>query len=156
MIITFCGHDNVSDINKVREWLSYVLDQFIYEENVICYLGGYGGFDRLAASVVCQKQKVNPAAQAVLVIPYLNRKYDESGYDYTLFPPLESVPPRYAIPKRNEWMIAQADVVIAYVTHGWGSAAKALDYARRKRKKVVLYPEICEISANRPTEHYHR
>ena len=141
MIITFCGHDNVSDIHKIKEWLGNVLDQFIHEENVIFHLGGYGGFDRLAASVVRQKQKVNPTAQAVLIIPYLNRKYDESGYDYTLFPPLESVPLRYAILKRNQWMVAQADVVVAYVTHGWGGAAKTLEYARTKRKTVILYPE---------------
>lgn len=140
MIITFCGHDNVSDIDKVKDWLCNVLDQFVYEENVICYLGGYGGFDRLAASVVRQKQKSNPAVHAVLVIPYLNRKYDESRYDRTLFPPLESVPPRYAISKRNAWMVAQADVVIAYVTHSWGGAAKTLECARAKRKKIILYP----------------
>lgn len=150
MIITFCGHDSVPDSHKVREWLRHVLDQFLYEENVICYLGGYGGFDRLAASVVRQKQKANPALQAVLILPYLDRKYDGSGYDYTLFPPLESVPPRYAIVKRNEWMVAQADVIIAYVTHSWGGAAKTLAYARAKRKKVILYPEACEISADRP------
>ena len=151
MIITFCGHNDVPDNNKVREWLCHVLDQFVHEENVICYLGGYGEFDRLAASVVRQKQKVNPSVQAVLIIPYLNRKYDESGYDYTLFPPLEFVPPRYAIPKRNEWMAAQADAVIAYVTHGWGGAAKTLEQARAKRKKVIVYPEICEI----PDDRYH-
>ena len=84
---------------------------------------------------------MNPAVQAVLIIPYLDRKYDESGYDYALFPPLESVPPRYAIPKRNEWMAAQTDVVIAYVTHGWGGAAKTLEYAQAKRKTVILYPQ---------------
>ena len=144
MIITFCGHDNVSDIQKVREWLCNVLDRFIREENVVCYLGGYGGFDRLAASVVRQKQKANPTIRAVLVIPYLNGKYDESDYDDTLFPPLESVPPRYAIVKRNKWMVSQADVVVAYVTHGWGGAAKTLEYARLKGKKVVLYPKRCE------------
>lgn len=153
MIITFCGHNDVSEVNKVKEWLFNVLDQFIYEENVICYLGGYGEFDRLAASVVRQKQKVNPAIQSVLIIPYLNRKYDESEYDYTLFPPLESVPPRYAISKRNEWMAAQADVVIAYVTHSWGGAAKTLEYARVKGKNVILYPEIYE---DHQMERYHR
>ena len=150
MIITFCGHGNVPDYNQVREWLCNVLDQFINEEEVVFYLGGYGAFDRLAASVVRQKQTVNPAAQAVLILPYLNRKYDESGYDYTLFPPLESVPPRYAVSKRNQWMVAQADVVIAYVTCGWGGAAKTLAYARSKRKRVILYPEIWETSADRP------
>ena len=140
MIITFCGHANVPDTGKVREWLCNVLDQFVYEENVICYLGGYGGFDGLAAAVVRQKQKANAALQSVLVIPYLNRHYDESEYDFTLFPPLEGVPPRYAILRRNEWMVAQADVVIAYVIHSWGGAAKTLEYAQAKKKKVILYP----------------
>ena len=75
----------------------------------------------------------------MLVIPYLNREYDEEMYDYTLYPSLETVPPRYAILRRNEWMVSEADVVIAYVTHGWGGAAKTLEYARRRGKKVVSY-----------------
>ena len=142
MIITFCGHDNVPDSDNVKAWLCSILDRFIYEEDIVFYLGGYGGFDRLAASVVRQKQILNPTVQAVLVIPYLNRKYDETGYNYTLFPPLESVPPRYAISKRNEWMVAQADIVIAYVTHGWGGAAKTLKYAQAKKKVIFTYPNI--------------
>lgn len=145
MIITFCGHNDVPDIHNIRKWLDNVLDQFKHEKPCIYYLGGYGEFDRLAASIVRQKQKVNPAVQAVLIIPYLNRKYDKSGYDYTLFPPLESVPPRYAISKRNEWMVAQADVVIAYVTHDWGGAAKTLQYARAKGKNVILFPKTREM-----------
>ncbi len=148
MIITFFGHDRVPNADKVREWLCNVLAHFVYEEEVICYLGGYGGFDNLAASVVHQKQILHPAIKSVLVTPYLNKKYDESKYDYTLFPPLESVPRQYAILKRNEWMISQADIVIAYVTHSWGGAAKALKYAQTKRKSVIVYPETPADSIN--------
>ncbi len=150
MILTFCGHSNVRDVDHVREWLSDTLEQFLYNERVICYLGGYGGFDRLAASVVRQKQKTNPTLQAVLILPYLNKNYDESEYDDTLFPPLESVPPRYAISKRNEWMVAQADAVIAYVTHNWGGAAKTLKYARSTKKTVVVYPETSANGSGDP------
>ena len=141
MVITFCGHDSVQEVDKVRDWLCNALDQFQDEENITCYLGGYGGFDNLAASVVRQKQKQRPNLQAVLVIPYLDRKYDETEYDYTLYPPLESVPPRYAILRRNKWMVEQADVVIAYVTHSWGGAAKTLKYAQTKKKNLILYPD---------------
>lgn len=102
----------------------------------------------MAASVVRQKKEASPTAKAILVIPYLNRRYDASGYDDTLFPPLESVPPRYAISKRNAWMVEQANVVIAYVTHGWGGAAKTLSYARSKGKRIILYPELCEKSGD--------
>lgn len=141
MIVTFCGHDNVSDPNKVRDWLSQVLDQFISEENIIFYLGGYGGFDRLATRVAREEKKLNPKAEVVLVLPYLNRKYNEEEYDYTVFPPLESVPPRYAISKRNEWMISQADVVVAYVAHSWGGAAKSLECAQKKKKTIIYIPK---------------
>lgn len=139
MVITFCGHGRVSEPEKVREWLSQVMDQFIHEEVLTFYLGGYGEFDQMAASVIQEKKKWNLKAQSVLVIPYLNRKYDEELYDYTLYPPLETVPPQYAISRRNEWMVSEADVVVAYVTHGWGGAAKMLEYAQRKKKEVIYY-----------------
>lgn len=139
MVITFCGHSRVSEPEKVREWLNQILDQFIHEEELSFYLGGYGEFDQMAASVVQEKKKLNLNVQSVLVIPYLNRKYNDEMYDYTLYPPLETIPPQYAILKRNEWMVSEADVVIAYVTHSWGGAAKTLEYARRRGKEIVLY-----------------
>ena len=61
------------------------------------------------------------------------------GYDETLYPRLESVPRRFAISRRNEWMVQESDAVVAYVTHGWGGAAKTLEHARRKKKNVLLY-----------------
>ena len=139
MGITFCGHSNVPDAEQVREWLNQVLDQFIYEDEVIFYLGGYGEFDRLAVSVVQEKKQLNPRAQSILVLPYLNRKCDEALYDYTIYPPLEAVPFRYAVSKRNEWMVSESDVVIAYVTHDWSGAANTLEYARRRKKNIIIY-----------------
>ena len=66
------------------------------------------------------------------------------GYDETVYPPLESVPRRYAILRRNEWMIQRCDVLVAYVTHGWGGAARTLAYARKKKKTILAYGE-CPI-----------
>ena len=34
-------------------------------------------------------------------------------------------------------MVEQADVVIAYVTHDWGGAAKTLEYAVRKKSQII-------------------
>lgn len=58
-------------------------------------------------------------------------------YDGSVYPPLETVPRRYAISKRNEWMVEQADVIISCVTHGWGGAATTLTYANRKKKSII-------------------
>ena len=101
------------------------------------YLGGYGAFDSLAAKTVKELQKEHPQIRSTLVLPYLNRDYNETLYDDTTYPPLEEVPRRYAISRRNEWMVDQSDVIVAYVDHGWGGAAKTLEYARRKKKRII-------------------
>ena len=51
------------------------------------------------------------------------------------------MPPRFAISKRNEWMLRQADYVVAYITHGWGDAAQYVGKAVRLGKVVVNLAE---------------
>ena len=104
-------------------------------------LGGYGGFDACAASVVWELKKQYPAIRSTLVLPYLDREVDAAKYDTTLYPPLEQVPRRFAISKRNENMVNKADIVVAYVTHDWGGAAATLAYAKRKKKEIINYAE---------------
>ncbi len=38
-------------------------------------------------------------------------------------------------------MVLEAAFMIAYVTHGWGGAAKTLEYARKQEKKGLLHIE---------------
>ena len=74
------------------------------------------------------------------MLAYLDREIDASRYDGTTYPPLEKVPRRYAIVRRNEWMISVSDVVISGVLHSWGGAARTLEFAQRKNKVVLQYP----------------
>ena len=55
----------------------------------------------------------------------------------TLYSLLLKVFRKFAILKRNEWMVEQANLVIAYVKYSWGGAAKALEYAKRKKKRII-------------------
>ena len=56
----------------------------------------------------------------------------------TIYPEgLECVHPRYAISWRNKWMIQESDVVVTYVAHSWGGAAKFEQLARKKKKRVI-------------------
>ena len=59
-------------------------------------------------------------------------------FDNIVYPPLETVPYRYAIIRRNEWMIDQADIVIDPVRYSWGGAARSLEYAKRKKKEILM------------------
>ena len=140
MKVTFCGHSKLYQTEVVSEWLDIILPALIEGGASSFYLGGYGDFDHLAAAAVWRQKCVYPHIKSILVLAYLNRDADTSRYDGTTYPPLETVPPRYAILKRNEWMVCESDVVISGVTHGWGGAAKTLDYARRRGKVIIQFP----------------
>ena len=142
MTVTFCGHSDIYGDEDVRRWLKETVENLILQGADLFYLGGYGGFDRMAASVVWKLKKQYPNIESILVLPYLDRKMSDDIYDGTTYPPLEEIPRRFAISKRNEWMVDQADVVVAFVGHEWGGAAKALAYAKRRDKAIVNYGEV--------------
>ena len=141
-VVTFCGHAELFGEEVVKQWLRETVTALILRGADEFLLGGYGRFDACAASVVWELKKKNPANRSTLVLPYLDRKMDATRYDGTLYPPLENVPRRFAISKRNEYMVKEADIVVAYVTHDWGGAATMLHYARRKKKEIISYMEI--------------
>ena len=140
-IVTFCGHSETGIGEEIRQRLYRTVEQEIQNGADLFYLGGYGYFDRMAAGVVRELKKKYPHIKSVLVLAYLNREVDMEYYDETIYPPLENTPPRYAISKRNEWLAANADTVIAYVIYSWGGAAKTLRYAQRKHKRIVNLAE---------------
>lgn len=141
MIVTFCGHSNIYGDNGLEKRLVAVVEQLIGEGANLFLLGGYGSFDSVAAVAVKEAKQQHPEIHSTLVLPYLDRTFNEDLYDYSTYPPLEEVPRRYAISRRNEWMVDQADVVIAYVDHGWGGAAKTIEYAKRKKKRIINIAE---------------
>lgn len=140
MTVTFCGHSEIYQKEHFSAWLDTILPSLIEGGAVTFYLGGYGAFDGLAASAVRRQKETYPYIEMILVLAYLDRKIDTSYYDGTTYPPLEKVPRRYAIVKRNEWMVRESDVVISGVLHNWGGAAKTLAFAKKKRKVILQYP----------------
>ena len=141
MTVTFCGHSDCYENDEIRQRLYKTVETEILNGADLFYLGGYGHFDSMAARVVWELKKKYPHIQSVLVLAYLNREVDMKYYDGTTYPPLENTPLRYAISKRNEWLVEQADTVIAYVDHGWGGAAQTLRFAKRKHKTIINIAE---------------
>ena len=141
MIVSFFGHREVADELQVRLWLEITVHTLILEGANIFYFGGYGRFDRLAADVVWKAKAQQPHINSFLVIPYLNRSYDAAHYDGTIYPPLEQVPQRLAIVKRNEYMVNRSDIVVAYVLYSFGGAAQVLHYAKRRKKRIIRFSQ---------------
>ena len=137
MTVTVCGHSQVANADTVAAALAETIEKLIAEGATEFLLGGYGEFDSMAAVAVRNVKSRHPGICSTLVIPYIDRDYDPALYDGSLYRPLETVPRRFAISKRNEWMVSNSDVVVAYTQHNWGGAAATLKYAERKKKRII-------------------
>ena len=142
MIVTFCGHGDRYYDAVTEEKLYLCLEKLISEGAKEFLLGGYGRFDYLAAHTVKHLKKIHPHITSTLVIPYIHRTYDNTIYDGSVYPPMESVPKRYAISKRNEWMIQKCDVLVCYIAHTHGGAYKTYEYCIRKKKMIINLAQI--------------
>lgn len=145
MIVTFCGHRDFVETAEAENQLTMFLEKYARENvRLVCYNGGYGNFDYFAAKCVQRMQEQYSNIRNCLVLPYIDQPFLErieifkNHFDETIYPLLESVPRKYAIIRRNEWMIDSADIIIAYVKYSWGGAARTLEYAKRKKKTVIL------------------
>lgn len=142
MTVTFCGHSKIKYDLNTEQKLLYIIENLILKDATEFLFGGYGNFDILCAKVVKELKDKYPYIKSTLVIAYLNRKYDSSLYDDTVYPPIENTPLRFAILKRNQWMVQNSQILIAYVQNDWGGAAKTLLYAKKNKKKVI---NLCEL-----------
>ncbi len=148
MVITFAGHSTVFSCEQVKETVKeQIKNNIAADEKTVFYLGGYGDFDSICACACKELKKEYSHIEVVYVTPYINHSkikemQDVGLYDTSIYPPLEKVPPRFAILKRNEWMVENADLVIAYVKNNYGGAYKTLNTAKRNKKKVI---NICDL-----------
>lgn len=152
MIVTFCGHSNYSSNENDKKRLLDLLEEIVQGKQVEFYLGGYGAFDSFALECTKKYKERHPTAKLIFVTPYLDKWLDDrkeflqSSYDSIIYPELERVPKKFAIAKRNEWMVNQADHVFAYVKSHYGGAYKMLLYAHKHKKSYTnLYQGNYEL-----------
>ena len=138
-VCTFFGHRDCPA--NIRPKLRAAVVELIEGHGVdTFYMGRQGAFDAMARSVLRELTEVYPHISYAVVLERLPGRRDEALWDFsdTIFPEgLEPAPPRFAISKRNEWMLRRADFVVTYVTHGWGGAAQYAEKAQRQGKTVL-------------------
>ena len=137
----FIGHREADE--RLLPRLELVIDQLIREENVrYFYVGGYGGFDRLAAAAVRRVKQKYPDITLMLVLPYhpAERPTEaHDSFDGTYHPEgLESTPKRYAIVRANRIMVDACDWLVCCVRHGAGNSRKLLEYAQRSAARGLI------------------
>ncbi len=135
MKCTFFGHRNAP--LSVKTKLTECIEKLIKENGArVFYVGTQGSFDRLVWESLCVLKSNHPHIICYKVLAYFPVNNDCNPGN-TLYPEgLEAVPRKFAISKRNEWMISQADAVISYISHS-GGADTFVNLAKRKGKLVI-------------------
>ena len=134
----FFGHREVT--HNIREKLKATIEKLITEDNVTeYYVGHQGQFDNMVYSVLKELKANYPYIRYTVVLAYMPDEHIKKVYgEDTLFPDgLESVPKKFAISKRNDWMIQQSDFAVCYVHKITGGAAKFREKAEKRRLQII-------------------
>ena len=122
---TFFGHQDAPA--SVMPRLRSVLVELIQQRGVDqFYVGRQEDFDAMVRRVLVELAEIYPHISYAVVLERLPTQRDTWNplpCDHTLFPEgLETVPPRFAIHHRNEWMLRHSDFVVTYITRRSASA----------------------------------
>ena len=134
----FFGHREVT--HNIREKLTAIIERLITEEGVTeFYVGNQGQFDSTVYSVLKELKGKYPHIRYTVILAYMPDEHIKEVYgEDTLFPDgMESVPKKFAISKRNDWMIQQSGFVVCYVYKITSGAAKFREKAAKKGLRII-------------------
>ena len=134
----FFGHREV--MHDIREKLTAIIKKLITEEYVTeFYVGHQGQFDSMVYSVLKELKMKYPQIRYTVVLSYMPDEHIREVYgEDTIYPDgLETVPKKFAISKRNDWMIRQSGFAVCYVHKVTGGAAKFREKAEKKKLRII-------------------
>ena len=139
---SFFGHRDTPQTEELKQKVRETVERLIVEEGVDTFLfGSRSKFDELCHMVVTELKEKYPHINYNVVLAYMPAEKEAwNPYEFgeTMLPEgIESVHPRYAISWRNKWMVNESDVVVAYITHSWGGAAKYVETASKRNKEII-------------------
>lgn len=142
---TFFGHRQI--INDIKPLLKTVLTELIENYNVnTFYVGNQGSFDKIVTDCLKLLSQQYSNITYTIVLAYLPTKTNTDSninHKNSLYlQELENVPPKFAINKRNEWMLNRSEFVVTYVEFIVGGAKKFQDIANKKGKTVINLADI--------------
>ncbi len=147
----FLGHSRIYDEIKVP--LQNTIEKLITEEEVThFYVGTQGGFDKLVYRVLCEIEEKH-TVHIVVVLAYLKRTQQNPYYDSqkTIFPDaLTKTPFRFAIHKRNSYMIENSNYVITYINTPFSRAYGNIEETVKKEKAHHQFRSIYHTNIEKP------
>ena len=102
----FFGHREVT--HNIRDRLTAIIEKLVTEDGVTDFcVGNQGQFDNMVYSVLKELKAKYPQIRYTVVLAYMPDEHIKEVYgEDTLFPDgLENVPKKFAISKRNDWIL---------------------------------------------------
>ena len=148
MNCTFFGHKDATDEVK-----------FLLRESILCLMkkesvekflvGNNGNFDFYVQCVLQELKEAGVDRHFDIVLSHLGEEALSGLQTETIFPEgLERAIPKFAISKRNDWMINNSSVVIAYVKHDFSNSSKWIEKAAKKGLRFI---NLADGSSNKET-----
>ena len=137
-ICTFFGHSECYglDAAMLRNAIEDLIKQGVSEFLV----GNHGQFDGMVFSCLHNLSKDYPEISYAVALAYLpTRKEDYDIYQGHSFYPegLKIGPAKFAIERRNRYLIDSADICLCYINHTFGGAYKFARMAKRRGLEVI-------------------
>ncbi len=140
MTVTFFGHREIYE--KYEEKLLFTIENLIinYGANTF-YIGHQSNFDATAYRILKKLKENYTFLKIFIVLAYLPKNkstYEFFDYADAFFPEvLDNTFSKFAIDKRNKWLVDISDIVVTFVKRNYGGAAKFKEYAEKKNKTVI-------------------
>ncbi len=133
-ICVFFGHRDCPE--SVKGVLQAAIEELIWQGVDTFYVGDSGRFDAYVRATLKAVQAKHPHIRYAVVLAYLPSAGQTEHP--TLYPEgVEQGPVRFAVERRNRWLVHQADYVLCYVDRPYGGAHKFARLAKRKGKPVI-------------------
>ena len=131
------GHADVLNLNTDR-LKKEILTLWQKYHDVEFLVGNNGSFDYACQNVLEETRREVQSLSYTIVLSHINEIPLNSRSESSIFPEeLSTALPRFAISKRNNWMIKHADFAICYVSRIASNSYKIFNKLSRKGISVI-------------------
>ena len=132
---TFFGHRECYELDVAV--LRSAIEVLISKGVDTFYVGNQGHFDKMVYGCLKQLRKTCPHICVFVVLAYFPGEKREGEDDSdTIYPEIEGHP-KFAIERRNKWMIYASEYCVCYISHTWGGAYKFARLAKHNGRIVT-------------------
>lgn len=132
MICSFFGHKRIYN-EMIKEKIRAEAIRLINCGCNTFYVGNNGIFDLYVQQVMSKLSEEYGISFSIIISSVNEKALSSSAQVFTVFPEgFEAFLPRFAIPKRNEWMMRHSDYIVCYMEKRISRLDGLIEKARRR------------------------